>query len=635
MTRARTARRRAPGANRARIWGAAGAAFCLGACASTPEVRAAAPPPVRYHVSIPEPHTQYLHVEVRIPAAPGRRLTVAMPAWIPGSYKIRDFARHVYDFTATTPSGADLATRRVDKQTWQIDHGGADVVLRYRVFAAEDSVRTSHVDDRHASINGPSVFVYAPNLRQRPCELSLDLPPQWHAYGALPRRGPLAFHAADYDALVDAPLELGTPAVQSFEVAGTRFDYVLRGGDEAHVDLARLADDARRVVDVLARDMGGLPMPYYVFLTAVTQQGGGGLEHDDSTMLMLRRDSFLQPTGYLQAAELAAHEFFHAWNVRRLRDRALRPYDYRRENHTELLWFHEGFTEAVEKLAILRAGLRTPQAFLDDLARAWTEYVALPGRNYVPIHELSRDAWIRAYQPAPNHANVAVSYYDKGKFIGLALDLELRLRSAAHGRHGELMGVFRRLMASHGDAGRGITHADIVHATSEEAGDDMAWFFDRYVHGTEEIPWPELVARFGVETKTRSPAEPAEANPAAEFEAKLQRIHAGLELRGNVVTNVRPGSVAAAAGLMLGDEIVAVDGLRSTDPRALQYNLASKNPGETVQLHVFRDARLVAVSLTLAENPLRIHVFKLRPEAQLAPAELALRKRWLRSEAPT
>lgn len=594
----------------------------LAGCAVAP-VQAATAPPLHYRLSIPRPADQYIHIELRIRRPPGKAVDVAMPAWIPGSYRVRDFARHVYDFSAHTPSGVALPWVRTDKQTWRIDHGGQEVVVRYRVFAAEETVRTSHVDDRHASVNGPSVFMYLPGQRSRDCELELDLPEGWQAYGALDPVGPHSYRVADYDALVDAPLELGNPLVRTFQIGATRFDYVLRGVEGFPADVTRLVTDAEHVATALGEEMGGFPMLRYVFLVAINRDGGGGLEHDNSTMIMLRRSEFQGERGYTRAVELAAHELFHAWNVRRIRDAALRPYDYRAETPSELLWFHEGFTESVQELALLRAGLRDADAFLSELATAWTTYLAIPGRNAEPIAAVSRDAWIRAYQPAPNHPNVAVSYYDKGKFLGLTLDIELRLRAAARQQQGDLMGMFRRLMQSHGDGERGLTHRDIVAAASAEAGEDMAWFFERYVLGTEEIPFPQTLARIGVTVET---ANPWDEDPTA-------RADAGLELAGTRISNIYPDSPGSAAGLMRDDEIIAVDGTRVGDTASFRAFLAAAGPEAQVVLTVFRSDVLREIPVQLRENPARLVRFALTEPASLPPGIENLRTRWLRTRA--
>lgn len=585
-----------------------------------------------YRVALPRPDTQYVHVRMRVDAPRGKSSDVAMPAWAPGSYLVRDFARHVYDLAATDTRGKPLEVTRVDKQTWRVAHRGRPFEVAYRVFAAERSVRTSHVDDRHASLVGTSVFAYVDGELDRPCRVTVDLPEGWSAHTALApataAAGEASFTAPDYDHLVDAPIELGTPTVRTFEVDGTRFEYVVTADDLTGLDLDRLAADAERIAAAQGRMMEGFPFARYVFLLELGEHGGGGLEHAESSSLMMRRTAFDDPEGYAAARRLVAHEFFHLWNVKRIHDVALGPFDYARENHSRLLWLHEGFTETVESLSLLRAGFVEPEPWLATLASDWTAYVAKPGRNHTPISELSFEAWIKAYKPADNHPNVAVSYYEKGRMIGVALDLELRLRAARHGRQGSLMGLFRRLQREFGAQGKGITSADVTAAATAEAGEDMAWFFARHVDGVKDVPLPELLPKIGVTAKAHPPWEHPDGTPRSD--AARRRTYTGLDLdaRGEV-TNVVPGSPADEAAFMLHDEILAIDGLRADSRERIENEVARRGPGKTVKVTLFRDGRLVTRSLPLAENPHRVWRFTLEPASALDDRTRALRDAWL------
>lgn len=615
-------------------------AVALTACALPRSARAGAkvePAPIRYHLEIPAPHQQYVHVTMQVPALRGRSSDVAMPAWAPGSYLVRDFARHVYDLRAEGEGARALAVERLDKQTWRVEHEGRPFTVRYRVFAAEPSVRTSHVDDRHASLLGSSLLLYVVGQLERPAEVDVALPDGWSAHTALLPRAPAEagvarFSAAGYDALVDAPIELGTPAVRRFREGEVELEHVLTGAEGTAIDHARLAADAARVVRAQGELMGGLPFSRYVFLLRVSPHGGGGLEHADSTSMMMRRADFDDDGGYARAARLVAHELFHAWNVKRIHDVALGPFDYAKEVHSRLLWLHEGCTETMEAQSLLRAGLVAPADYVRDLGERWTAYVAKPGRNYDPIAEISFEAWTKGYKPAPNHDAVAVSYYEKGDLIGVALDLELRLRAAGRGREGSLAGLFRRLMQSHAAKGRGITPADVEAAAAAEAGEDMAWFFARYVDGTEELPLPAILERAGVQVHASAPWLDDDGRPRAEptRAQRLQRIWSGLELSDDaVVRTIVPGAPADAAGLMLGDAIVAVDGLEARTRAAVRARLADHEPGQTATLALFRDGRLVEHALVLGESPLRTYRFTLRAAAELPAAVRRARDGWL------
>ncbi|MBL8972442.1 MAG: M61 family metallopeptidase [Myxococcales bacterium] len=601
-------------------------AAALAACAAAPtaarpDASIAAESPrrlVAYDLEIPAPAEQWVHVTMTVARPKGLRSQVAMPAWTPGSYLVRDHARHVDDLRAESLDGRPLPVTRVDKQTWRIDHGLKGFRVRYRVFADEPGVRTSHVDDRHAVLNGPAIFLYLVGETARPARVDLTLPAGWQAHAALdPAPAPAGaarFTAPDYDTLVDAPLVLGTPELRSFAVAGARVELVFSAPAGSNADTARIAADLEKIVAAFAEMMGGLPLRRYVFLLLADDAGDGGLEHANSTLMRVPRDMFSGPDGYARIDHLAAHEFFHLWNAKRLRDAALLPYDYRGEDYTRLLWFQEGFTETMEQQALLRARLLAPDVYLRDLATGWTAYLRKPGRNHSPLTELSHDAWIKAYKPSPSHGNTVISYYEKGHYLGVCLDLELRLRSAQHGQQGSLAGLFRRLMASHGARGKGLSQADIVAAASAEAGEPMAEFFARHVDATAELPLPELLARIGVRVTSEAAG----------------KSYSGLVLDPDrSARNIEPGSPAAAAGVMLGDEIVAVAGLRVRTGDEALARLGERPPGERVELALFRRGRLEQRSLTLAADPHRSFRFELAPDAGLTPQTLGLRRAWL------
>ena len=509
-----------------------------------------------------------------------------------------------------------LQVDRVDKQTWRVEHGRRGFRVRYRVFADEPGVRTSFVDDRHASLNGPSIFMYLVGQTDRPAHVEIALPPGWKAHSAL---DPLAttattarIAAADYDTLVDAPILLGTPELRSFDVEGTRVELVFSAPAGSNGDTARIAGDLEKIVAAFARMMGGLPLRRYVFLVLADETSDGGLEHASSTLLRVQRDMFSEPAGYRRMTNLAAHEFFHLWNVKRLRDAALVPYDYARENYTRLLWFHEGFTETMEQQALVRAGIVTPDVHVRELGEAWTAYLRKPGRNHTPLAELSQDAWIKAYKPSPAHGNTLVSYYEKGHLLGVCLDLELRLRSAEHGRQGSLQGLFRRLMTSHGQTGKGLKYADIIAAATAEAGESMQSFFSKYVDGTAELPLAELLPRIGVEVTSDASS----------------KAYAGLVLTAErTIKNIEPAAPAAAAGLMLGDELIAVAGKRVRTGDEALARIGERRPGERVDLALFRAGRLELRQVTVTADPHRSHRFALA--TGLPPGTLGLRDAWL------
>jgi predicted metalloprotease with PDZ domain len=596
----------------------------------------AAPPAlsIRYQVEMPEPASHELVVTMEVPAAPDRTLLrFGMPAWAPGSYMIRDFARHIYDLEVTDGRGRPLATERLDKQRWEVAAAGQAVRIRYRVFAFEESVRTSFFDDRHAYWNGTSLFCYVEGELDRPCEVTVRPRPGWRVSTALPaargRRGEAnasVYLAAGYDELADSPFEVGTHALHAFSVGGARFEVALFGRSNA--DVPRLLRDLRRIVGAAAELFGGFPFERYLFIVHGLAARGGGLEHAASTTLDIAGLGFEDDKAYQRFAELAAHEFFHTWNVKRIRDRVLGPFDYQRETYTRLLWFHEGFTEYMESILLLRAGVIDAATYLDDLAEDWPKYASRPGRNVTPLAELSFEAWIKLYKPADNHTNRTVSYYEKGKWA--ALVLEVLLREATGGRRG-VEDLFRRLWAEHRRHGQGLGEADIEAAVAAIAGRPLGAYFARYIRGNDELPVLALLRRAGVAVDSRPPWQDEED----VTKARRCRGYTGITWAAGpgapaneraLIRNVVPGSPAFAAGLSYGDDVAAVGGQRVTAVTAPR-RFADHAPGDRIEVHFFRRDTLRAVTLTLGTNPERR--LALATDEHATPAQRAVRRGWL------
>jgi predicted metalloprotease with PDZ domain len=582
--------------------------------------------PIRYRVAMPEPQSHEFHVTMDVPALPERdSFDVVFPAWAPGSYLMRDFSRHIYDLELRDRAGKAVPCERLDKQRWRVQAGGKPVVIRYRVFAFETSVRTSFLDDGRAFLSGTSLFFFIEGEIARPCVVAIEPPAGWRISTALPAlRGQRhTFAARDYDELVDSPIEIGTHQLLAFRVDGTRFEVALHGLTNA--DLTRILAELRAIVRTTGAMFGGFPFPRYLFIIhALTTRGG--LEHANSCTLDIVGLSFEDEKGYQGFAELAAHEFFHAWNVKRIHDRVLGPFDYTKENYTRLLWFHEGFTEHMQAIVLLRAGLLSIERYLKDLAEDWTRYAARPGRNVTPLSELSYEAWIKQYKPADNHTNRMVSYYDKGRWAGLALDLILR--SATAGRRG-LPDLFRRLWQRHAARDRAIDAAIIRSETEAIAGRSLASYFGRFIDGTAELPVPALLRGAGVQVQSSAPAE-HERND--KVKARRLQGWSGLTFANSgerdsaVVKNVVPGSPAWRAGITFGDDIIAIDGAR-TNGATVGKRLADGKVGQEIAISYFRKDRLRVAKLRLVRNPERKWTFAV--DAEASPRTRRMRARWL------
>ena len=580
--------------------------------------------PLCYRVAMPEPHSHEFHITLDIPALPDRPwLDLVFPAWAPGSYMVRDFSRHIFGLEITC-DGHALPCERLDKLRWRVASVGRPVRVRYRVFAFERSVRTSFLDADRAFLNGSSLYFLVEGETGRPCRLDVEVPAGWRLDTALPavRGSRHRLRARNFDELVDEPVELGLHQRHSFRTGGTRFEVTIAGPTNA--DIPRLLRDLRHIVEATGALFGGFPFQRYLFIIHALPERGGGLEHAGSCTLDIAGMGFEDERGYQRFNELAAHEFFHAWNVKRIRDQVLGPFDYTGENYTRLLWFHEGFTEYMQAIILLRAGLITAERYLKDLGDDFTKYASRPGRNTTPLSELSFEAWIKQYKPADNFINSAVSYYEKGKWA--ALLLELMLRKATQGRRG-LPHVFRRLWQSHGRRGRSIMVNDIRAAAESVGRISLRSFFSRMIDGTVDLPVLTWLRQSGIAVESRSPGQTEK-----EDGVKARRLEgwAGLSFASGeaaVVKNVIPGSPAWQVGLTFRDEIVAVNGYR-VDGSTVGKRLGDGRPGQTMNVAFFRQEILRTTSLRLGRNPERKWTFALDPAA--TPMHRRAHAGWLR-----
>src|SRR5512138_3757084 len=470
---------------------------------------------MRYRVSMPEPHGHLFHVEAEV-EAPRGDLDFVFPVWTPGSYLVREFARHVEQASADDGEGRRLALERLDKHRFRVGAGGARrAVLRFRVYANELSVRTAHLDGTHGYLNGAALFPYVPGREAGPHALEIAPPAGWSVATALDG-GPTRFTARDYDELVDSPVEIGTHRTLRFEALGVPHEIAVWG--RGNLDDARLAGDAARIVESAGKLLGGLPYDRYLFILHLADRRRGGLEHARSTTVQVQRTGFFPPETYEQTLGLLAHEFFHAWNVKRLRPAALLPYDYGREQYTRLLWWFEGATSYYEKVVLARAGLLPPRRWLEDLGKALTALERTPGARKTSVEEASFLAWVKLYRPDENTPNSTISYYLKGELVAFALDLALRRAGRS------LDELLRALWARHRE--KGLPEDGVERAAAELLGADAARaFFDRFVRGMEPLSLDlDLVglrvqrrAATGFDDEGGKPARPDDGRPPAGF----------------------------------------------------------------------------------------------------------------------
>ncbi len=554
------------------------------------------PEAVHYRVSMPRPHSHLFEVEASFPAGPDV-LDTLLPVWTPGSYLVREFSRQVQDMSASVTGGEALPVQRVDKRTWRVQAQGRPVTLRYRVYANELTVRTSHLDGSHGYFNGATLFLYTEATRALEHHVTVHAPEGWKTFVALERRGE-AFIAPDYDELVDSPFEVGPHTPLTFTAAGVPHEVVVWG--DTVPDAARLCFDLQRICETQARMFGGLPMSRYLFLLYLTDKGRGGLEHKASTSLLFPRAGLHNARGWEDLLTLAAHEYFHLWNIKRVKPRALVPFDYGQENYTSLLWAFEGATSYYDNLFVLRSGLMGASRYLTRLGETLTHLHATPGRKAQTLAEASLVSWVKHYRPDEHSPNSAISYYLKGEVVAALLDLEIR---RATGDAKSLDDVMRLLWQRYGDES-GVPEDGVEAAASEVAGRDLSAFFDRAVRTTEELDY-SVFSHVGLEVHFR-PRESTSDKGGVPVRTKGEarpKGWLGITTKGSsTVAVVLEGSPAQEAGLYVEDDVVALDGWR-VDGAGLLSRCEDKSPGDTVYLTVFRRDRLVEVPVTLGQKP--------------------------------
>jgi len=589
------------------------------ACLSPPSPRAGAGE-VRYLVDLAEAHTQMVAITASFPVRGRDELELSLPAWRPGRYEILDTVGGLRELRARGPRGGELAVEQTAKATWRIETAGVeDVHVSYRIYANSIGDRTRHADSTHAFLSGSSVFVYSQELRSLPVVVEVEAPEGWRTATGLEARAPGVFVAPDYDVLVDSPFEIGRHDLYEWRVDETDYELVVWpvGVD---IDLDRMRDSMTRIIRAQAQVFGEVPCERYVFLVHAGA-GGGGTEHLNSTIMQTSRsnleDSRDDGAGFKRFLGLVAHEFFHTWNVKQLRPAGIHPYDYQRENYTDLLWVAEGGTSYYGPLSMVRAGLTRERSYLDSLASSIDRQRRSPGGRVQSLAASSFDAWTKFNKSTPDDVNSEVSFYDKGALACLLLDLELRRRTE---NRVSLDLVMRELYRRFPLSGPGYTSEDLLASLERHSRSSFRELFESCIEGTERLPLEAALAAAGLELSFEangSGEEPGEDAGEGEREESAGAVEAppvepplkpylGLRLgpggSGCRVRNVLADGPAYAAGILAGDEILTLE-RRRLRPGDLEERLARSQPGDTVTLHLLRRDELLRFEIELDGRP--------------------------------
>ncbi len=560
------------------------------------------PAPIRYVLRFPEPRTHYIEVEGTYPSSGKPSIELMMAVWTPGSYLVREFARNVEGVQARTAAGQALSIQKSRKNRWLVQTGGAsEVVVTYRLYAHERAARLDWVDDSYALVNGAPTFITLAEKISRPHDVLLQLPTQW-ARSVTPLPAVVDgqahhYRAANFDMLVDSPILAGNPSVREFAVDGVKHALV-NVGDTTLWNGARSAADVERIVRAAKTLWGFLPYERYVFFNILTDSYDG-IEHKASTVLFADRWSTRTPAEYHDWLSLVAHEFTHAWNVKRLRPVELGPFDYESEVHTQNLWVAEGFTDYYSWMLNGRSGLASREQTLADVSAAIRALQTTPGRLVQPLEMASYDAWIKQYRPDENSANVSISYYTKGSLVALLLDARIRRLTRGVKTLDDVM----RLAYDRYSGDHGYTSAQFRAVASEVAGTDLGEFFRLAVDGTAELDYTEMLALYGLEFAREAPRDQPWLGIAT-------RVSGGRL----IVAQVPRGTPAYGSGLDVDDEIVSIDGFPLAT-NGLADRLSQYAPASRITLLVSRHGESRRVDVVLGVAPLRAWTLAVRSDA--------------------
>jgi predicted metalloprotease with PDZ domain len=561
-----------------------------------------------------------LRATVRIAEPDPRGQIVSLPAWIPGSYLIRDFSRHIEHISAR--SGKQPVTlTKLDNHRWRVAPCAGPLTITTVIYAWDLSVRGAHLDETHCFLNGTSAFLEVHGQQEHPCRLTLLPPPKpvsWRVFTSMPqytransaqgRNGFGTYFVDNYDALIDHPVEMGNPEVIKFDACGAQHEMVFTGLIP-NLDLKRIAQDVKKICEAQIRffepDTARVPFldsaTKYVFMTMVTGDAYGGLEHRASTALMASRKDLptlghdKAPEGYQTFLGLVSHEYFHTWHVKRIKPAAFAPYKLSSESHTRLLWIFEGFTSYYDDLFLLRSGVIDRPTYLKTLGKQIASVHNTPGQRKQSVAESSFDAWTRYYKQDENATNAIISYYTKGSLVALALDLTIR---QATNQQRSLDDVMRLLWERYGRdfyQGNpiGLSEKGFPQLVRDATGVDVSDEINRWAYGCDDLPLKHLLSTQGILLEWKA----ANTRPSLDLRTRKQGEHLS-------IAAVLEGGAAHAAGLSAHDTLVAIDGVRvDAESNTLERILASYQPGQTIQVHVFRRDELRCFELTLASPP--------------------------------
>lgn len=541
---------------------------------------------IHHKLSMPEPQTHYFHVEVELTDFSEDELVLSLPTWTPGSYLIREYSKHLNLVRATDAKGKELPIGKIAKNKWSIYKKDVQkVIVKYEVYAFDLTVRTSFLDLTHGYLNGTNVFMYPEGHKELGGKLTVIPYSGFKKIAtALPKQGDgvagdggTTYTFRDYDHLADSPIEIGNHETFSFKAAGVNHEVAMYG--TGNYDVERLKTDMAKIVESATAIFGENPNENYLFIIHNTKRGGGGLEHLESTTLNVNRWTYEGPD-YLKFLSLVAHEYFHLWNVKRLRAKALGPFNYDKENYTDLMWVMEGFTSYYDELILRRAGFYTQEEYLNRVKSTLNYVEGSVGNKVQPVAHASFDAWIKAYRPNENSSNTTISYYSKGHLVAVTLDAMI----IAEYKGKKCMDDFLELLYNkyYKELDRGFTAEEFQTELETFLKKDLKEFFKNHVYGTKTIDYAKYFKPLGLNITLNEDPRIAFGVNTADENGKL------------IVKSVIAGSEAEKAGVSPNDEIISFNGFRVSQASFTDY-LSGLNVGSEFVLIISRDDLLMVI----------------------------------------
>lgn len=568
---------------------------------------------INYRISFGDAIAHYCDVKIELNCIPNEPVFFSMPVWTPGSYLVRDYAGKVHNVSASS-KGVSKRAEKISKNTWRVEPGNSDsITFSYRVYCNELTVRTSDVNEAHAFLNPSGVFMFARGLQHLPCKLSVELPKNWHKISTgLESAGTNKFSAANYDEFIDCPVEIGNQTILEFSIKNIPHRICIAG--VGNYDPKQLISDFRKIAETQIRFFGNnIPYKHYTYIVHLVEKGGGGLEHLNSFVVQFPRLNFTDAKAYRKFLGLVSHEYFHLWNVKRIRPVALGPFDYDKENYTRSLWIAEGWTSYYDNVFLVRAGLITPDEYLGFLEHEYNDIMRFTGRFRQALRESSYDTWIKFYKKDENSNNTQISYYTKGALVAALLNIEIM---ASTDCRKSLDDVMKQLYKDFLDnPATGYTEERVKEIAEAVCGKSLSGFWKKYLDGTDEIPIRQYLSRCGIAVKDIN--EHASCSLDAETKADGGRL---------MITKLFEGGSGFAAGLCSGDEIIAIDGYR-VDEELMKKILSGKKKGDEINVLTARKGMTKLIKVIL-KAPLP--KFRLSLKTATSPKESKLLDKWLR-----